>query len=242
MVRKIGVLTTVLLTIALVINVGDARATPIDVGIVNPGFDDLVLGEGASDAGEPNGWDIKSAHMQYKFWYGVWDPETDDYSDGASGRENIAYIETRSRPETGIVWFEQTISGVSLSADDYYLQVDVGNSDPNDDEGYNYAGFPGYEIQILAGGNLLGSDANTLSPEENQFLTSQVSFSITDQFDGNLTIKLMNLSQGAGREVDFDNVRVSDAPLATPEPATMLLLGAGLIGLAGIGRKKLFRK
>jgi len=38
-----------------------------------------------------------------------------------------------------------------------------------------------------------------------------------------------------------DGLSTGDTPHATPEPATLILLGTGLVGLAGYGRKR-FKK
>ena len=52
--------------------------------------------------------------------------------------------------------------------------------------------------------------------------------------------RLSNLSDKDYQDLVIMVESVNPAPV--PEPATMLLLGSGLIGLAGFGRKRLLKK
>jgi hypothetical protein len=54
----------------------------------------------------------------------------------------------------------------------------------------------------------------------------------------------IEIASGGG-QLNFDNLSVSNDAIGTnpvPEPASMLLLGTGLLGLARYGRKKKFFK
>jgi hypothetical protein len=79
------------------------------------------------------------------------------------------------------------------------------------------------------------------------FSTDIPDFTMADlSFTGHeLRVDLHNISPIGNSTVDMYldvNLQFSGTDVAVPEPSTMLLLGSGLIGLVGYGRKKLFKK
>lgn len=142
---------------------------------------------------------------------------------------------------SGAWGLEQTLADTLQANTTYTLQVDIGNIGSGtavDTTPYNLNGFPGYRVDLLAGGVVVASDNSTLTGTiaEGTFATStvQLTTGISHlQFGQSLGIRLVNLNEvdplapTADLEVDFDNVRLAAVPV--PEPATIALVIAGLI-------------
>lgn len=93
--------------------------------------------------------------------------------------------------------------------------------------------------------NLL--EANNLNPAKSIEIFSDIFYPEGTSFplypDAYIYPSLItiNYSDGTSNTFSAQIIDNGDTP-AVPEPSTMLLLGSGLIGLAGYGRKKLFKK
>jgi len=233
-----------------------ADAAPLNV--VNPGFED-ISGEFTSNEftfGAPNGWDlydpgsITNGGSGPVFYVGTLTPfETDPV--GAPGV--YTYI-TAGAPEgarvgiafnfagsggSGEYGFEQTLTDTLASNTRYRLEVDVINiasGTGQSGELFNLEGFPGYRIELLAGGQTIAADLNSLagSIAEGGFAVSVVEFTTGNAPlppGQNLAIRLVNLNlvdplaPGADLEVDFDNVRLSAVSVPLPPMLPAIALG-----------------
>ena len=219
------------------------RAQPIPV--VNPGFESPVAAPGQFVGGissGPAGWDVYNTIAPNTFrYFGVVNPASSQlYADPVPQGSNIGVVfltNTTGLAEAGL---RQTLTTPLQTNSLYTLRVEVGNMafDPNTPfNQFDFTGFPGYRVDLLAGNAVIASDNNTLFPGEGRFLTSTVTFQTGDSHaltGQNLGIRLVNLN-GPGIEVNFDNVRFDVTPV--PEPGLFTFAGA-FMALAAKGLRK----
>lgn len=138
---------------------------------------------------------------------------------------------TSSAPGNGLMAFSnggtisQTLTGIGLNPDSTYtLSVYVGDRLDGETSNYSFSLEAGSTILATFSGYTGNITPGTWQQEFLTYTTGDTAPS------GDLTILLTS----AGTQTDFDDVSLTDPPSNTPEPGSVWMLGAGLLGLLGI--------
>lgn len=228
------------------------------IGITNASFELDPADPGTFPVGAPpTGWslfDPAGIMSDANNAVGILNPgppgATTFFADGAPDGEKVALIFLGGL-DGGVVGITQTLGATLQANTAYRLDVEVGNIASGTGLGsaagfgfFDLDGFPGYRIELRAGGSLLVADDNSLagSLAEGTFETSTMVFA-----SGNahmalgqaLEIRLINLNIAGtldepGIEVDFDHLRLDASPI--PLPPALGLLAAALAGLVVLSR------
>lgn len=235
------------------------RAAPI--AIVNSGFED-TSGQTTFNEftfGTPTGWTqydpngiIVGAGNGPDVFLGTLQPNgTDFFNTTAPEGNKVAILFNRDGSTgAGEYGLTQTLGDTLQANMRYQLSVEVGNiasGNAQNAEFFNLDGFPGYRIELLAGGVVIGQDNNTLAGviPEGEFLTSMFTVDVGAghaQLGQNLGIRLVNLNVVDGAfptadlEVDFDDLRLDATAISAPGSLGLFSLVIG--GLAFRQRRR----
>ena len=163
---------------------------------------------------------------------------------------NVVWTANDTNFQLGPFGIEQTLSATLMSNSQYDLSVAVGNprsgTSPRTGIFFDFTGITAYTIQLLAGGNVIAEDVNSLGSTipEGAFATASLSFVTGNSptlLGQALGIRLINqndldLSNIASwnTEIEFDDVQLSVS--AVPIPVAIWLFGTALAGFIGISR------
>lgn len=233
-------------------------ARAVDLPVLNAGFEADVVTPGAFVVLMPQGWqafDPSGMLNQSTNALGVIRPlpGTEYFPGGTPEGDNAALV-FLAGPQAGEAGLQQTLGSTLQPLTRYTLTVQVGNiasgtSLPGSSGGpgvfFDLDGFPGYRIELLAGGQVLAADSSSTGViPEGEFRLATLSFETgaSPALAGQaLGIRLVNLKQPGtpevpNIEVDFDAVRLQAQPV--PEPAGWALMGAGTALLLAWRRRR----
>ena len=254
-----------LLMIAALAGLGVATGVPAQViNITNPSFEANPVPGGEFQVFNPLGWarydpDGIVNQSNNNAVGGLNPAGTTFFIDPVPHGNSVALIYLEQRRGTqiagDIVGLSQTLTGNVLQLNTrYVLSAAVGNiasgTGLGASAGFGFAdlsGFPGYSVQLLAGGVVVAEDSNTLVIGEGRFATSTVELSVGNSHvraGQTLAIRLLNLNATGNlveraREVDFDAVSLIAS--AVPEPATYVMFLAGLGLFIAVGARRRVR-
>lgn len=230
------------------------------VPIVNPGFEADFVDPGCFTVVQPAGWTVydPGGIQGGNDVVGVLDPTGSKFFPGGAP-EGIRVALTFLAEQVGQspMGLTQVLTETLQPNTTYVLTVQVGDIEsgtgarPCDVFGFfDLDGFPGYQVQLLAGGVVIAQDDNTLAAtlQDGQFALSTVQAVIGGahpQLGQPLEIRLINLNipgtaEAPGIEVDFDDVMLTATPASNGIPAAsevwlggmasaLLVLAVGLI-------------
>lgn len=206
-----------------------AFAPPVPLAITNPGFEiDFAAANCFNVSAAPTGWllyDPTGIYNGGSNSVGTLDtrPGGPHFIDGAPEGEQVALTFIQASAGAGPMGIRQILADVLELHTTYTLSVQVGDiasgqgPPPCDVFGpFNLDGFPGYQVQLLAGGVVIAQDDNTLAGVLDDGLFALSTFAVTigeahPQAGAQLEIRLINLNMidtpmDPGIEVDFDDV------------------------------------
>jgi hypothetical protein len=228
-VRSAGRVQSCAALAALVWSAAHASAAPI--AITNHGFESDFAADNTFRVLVPVGWTIFDPNgivEQGNDAVGVLNPTASAFFPaGAPEGRNAALVFLAQDVGGGPAGLSQNLTSNLMSNTRYTLIVEVGNiasgfGDPNNFF-YDLDGFPGYQVQLLAGGEVIVQDNNSLAASipEGEFQTSTIMVDIGashPRLGEALEVRLINLNipgtpTEPAIEVDFDDVRLDASPI-----------------------------
>ncbi len=212
----------------------------LNIPIQNPGFENPAIPDGSFTLEPPTGWRAYNPDGLFPGRATInattitsnidaFNPSSYFYPNEAPEGENVGNVSLVQAPGSGIAGLFQTLDTSVVANTKYTLTVSVGSAIGNF-LNFDLTGSPGYRVELLAGDEAVAVDNNSLTIEDGTFSTSTVTYtsSAGESILGkNLGIRLVNLLNGGGVEVDFDNVQLKAEAVAPTNVTARTLYGTG---------------